>query len=213
MNIISKVSGSSIKSCVPKIDHVSSASFFPAKSRRTMRLNRRLKHLLVAESDQIITDHGESSNVEPVPASTDSSPPAIQSEKNVVADSDQVNKITSDVDVQSAQKKVPLTARERLRAARVLSRYSDSKPSKSEMGRSVLDALKESEKGKKGLPQAPTNLFDDSKRGMPKKGLTFDLPGGFDLFLIGFSFVFISTVMFATTYIVWKVGAIHYNEL
>lgn len=177
-----------------------------------MRLNRRLKHLLVADSDQIITDRGESSNVEPVPASTDSSPTPIQSEKNV-AGSDQVNKITSDVDVQSTQKKVPLTARERLRAARVLSRYSDSKPSKSEMGRSVLDALKESEKGKKGLPQAPTNLFDDSKRGMPKKGLTFDLPGGFDLFLIGFSFVFISTVMFATTYIVWKVGAIHYNEL
>nr|AFK40978.1 unknown [Lotus japonicus] len=107
------------------------------------------------------------------------------------------------------------TARDRLRAARVLSRYKDSsKETKPEMGKSVLDAFKESEKGKKRsrLPEAPSNLLDDSKRGMPKQGLTFDLPGGSDLFFIVFSFVFISTVMFATTYLVWKVGAIHFNE-
>jgi hypothetical protein len=111
-------------------------------------------------------------------------------------------------------KRSPLTAKERLRAARVLNRYTESKATKSEMGSRVLDAMRESDGGKKrsGLPEAPTNLFDDSKRGMPKQGLTFDFPGGFDLFLIAFSFVFISTVMFATTYIVWKVGAIHFNE-
>ncbi|XP_077237006.1 uncharacterized protein LOC143878623 [Tasmannia lanceolata] len=111
-------------------------------------------------------------------------------------------------------KRSSLTAREKLRAARVLSRYTDSKPSKSEMGSKVLDALRESDKGKKrsGLPEAPTNLFDDSKRGMPKQGLTFDFPGGVDLFIIIFSTVFISTVMFGTTYIVWKAGAIHFNE-
>ncbi|OAY46282.1 uncharacterized protein LOC110619844 isoform X2 [Manihot esculenta] len=115
---------------------------------------------------------------------------------------------------QSTAKRSPLTARERLRAARVLSRYTETKASKSEMGSKILDALKESDKGKKrsGLPEAPTNLFDDSDRGMPKEGWTFEFPGGSDLFVIAFSFVFISTVMFATTYIVWKVGAIHFNE-
>ncbi|KAK9124555.1 hypothetical protein Sjap_014157 [Stephania japonica] len=111
-------------------------------------------------------------------------------------------------------KRLPLTAREKLRAARVLSRYTESKPAKSEFGSKVLDALKESDKGKKrsGLPEAPTNLFDDQKRGMPKPGLTFDFPGGIDLFIIVCSFVLISTIMFATTYFVWKVGAIHFNE-
>lgn len=112
-----------------------------------------------------------------------------------------------------AIKRSPLTARERLRAARVLSRYTESKASKPELGSKLLDALKESDKGKRsGLPEAPANLFDDSKRGMPKPGWTFEFPGGFDLFLIVFSFVFISTVMFATTYIVWKLGGIHFNE-
>lgn len=107
-----------------------------------------------------------------------------------------------------------LTAREKLRAARVLSRKTEPKPSKTQLGSKVLEVLKESDRGKRrpGLPEAPTNLLDDSKRGMPKKGLTFELPGGADVFLIIFSVVFISTVMFTTTYIVWKVGAIHFNE-
>ncbi|KAL8468039.1 hypothetical protein ACS0TY_031330 [Phlomoides rotata] len=107
-----------------------------------------------------------------------------------------------------------LTARERLRAARVLSRYTDTKPPP-ELGNKLLDALQQSDvKGKKlsGLPQPPTNLFDDSKRGMPKSGWTFDFPGGIDVFFIAFSFLFISSLMFATTYLVWKLGAIHFNE-
>ncbi|KAL8515301.1 hypothetical protein ACS0TY_014136 [Phlomoides rotata] len=81
-----------------------------------------------------------------------------------------------------------LTARERLRAARVLSRYTDTKPPP-ELGNKLLDALQQSDvKGKKlsGLPQPPTNLFDDSKRGMPKSGWTFDFPGGIDVFFIAF---------------------------
>lgn len=110
----------------------------------------------------------------------------------------------------------PLTARERLKAARVLSKYSEAKPSpsKSAMGSKVLDAIRESDRGKRRsrLPEAPTNMLDDSKRGMPKQGLTFDFPGGVDLFVILLSFVLISTIMFATTYFVWKVGAIHFNE-
>lgn len=109
----------------------------------------------------------------------------------------------------------PLTARERLRAARVMSRYTETKPSKPELGSKLLEALQETDKGKKrpGLPQAPTNLFDDSKRGLSKGGWSINIiPGGMDVFLIIFSFVFISSLMFATTYIVWKVGAIHFNE-
>ncbi|CAI9094637.1 OLC1v1030407C2 [Oldenlandia corymbosa var. corymbosa] len=111
-------------------------------------------------------------------------------------------------------KRSPLTAREKLRAAKVLSRYTESKATKPELGSRVLEVLKESDKGKRrpGLPEAPTNLFDDSKRGMPKPGWTFEFPGGFDVFLIAFSFVFISSVMFATTFLVWKAGGIHYNE-
>ncbi|KAL5734369.1 hypothetical protein ACOSP7_032230 [Xanthoceras sorbifolium] len=115
---------------------------------------------------------------------------------------------------QSTPKRSPLTVRERLRAARVRSRNNESKASKSDMSSKVLDALRASDgrKRRSGLPEAPTNMLDDSKRGMPKQGLTFEFPGGNDLFVIAFSFVFISTVMFATTYIVWKVGAIHFNE-
>ncbi|XWS56754.1 hypothetical protein CRYUN_Cryun09bG0112500 [Craigia yunnanensis] len=72
---------------------------------------------------------------------------------------------SSSSNLQSTTKKVPLTAIERLRAARVLSHYAESKPSKAEMGSKVLDAMRESDKGKKRsrLPEAPTNLFDDSK--------------------------------------------------
>ncbi|PIN01152.1 hypothetical protein CDL12_26346 [Handroanthus impetiginosus] len=139
------------------------------------------------------------------------------------ADVSDVNSSTTDEEVgstaksNSTVKRAPLTARERLRAARVLSRYTESKPSKDskpQLGSRLLEALEETEKGKKrpGLPEAPTNLFDDSKRGLPKQGWTIDIPGGMDVFLIIFSFVFISSVMFATTYIVWKVGAIHFNE-
>ncbi|CAH9098204.1 unnamed protein product [Cuscuta europaea] len=107
-----------------------------------------------------------------------------------------------------------LTAREKLRAARVLNRYNEpNTASKPMAGNKLFDVLREAEKGKKkGLPEAPNNMLDDSKRGLPKAGLTFDFPGGSDVFLIVFSFVFISTVMFGTTYIVWKMGAIHFNE-
>ncbi|KAJ4827913.1 hypothetical protein Tsubulata_021779 [Turnera subulata] len=118
--------------------------------------------------------------------------------------------------LQFKQKKAPLTAKERLKAARVLSRYNEakSKAPKKELGSNVLALLRESEKGKKKtrLPEAPTDMFDDSNRGSPKPGLTFDFPGGTDLLIIAVSFVLISTIMLGTTYIVWKVGAIHFNE-
>ncbi|GMY08254.1 hypothetical protein FCV25MIE_03493 [Fagus crenata] len=104
--------------------------------------------------------------------------------------------------LQSMMKRSPLTAKERLRAARVLNRYSESKATKSEMGNKVLDALRESDRVKKRsrLPEVPTNLFDDSKRGI-RKVLSY--------------FRFISSYYVCYDIhrvIVWKVGAIHFNE-
>ncbi|GJN08174.1 hypothetical protein PR202_ga26067 [Eleusine coracana subsp. coracana] len=141
-------------------------------------------------------------------------------------------------------KRAPLTARERLRAARVLGKYAEpssaakgsaalsskqggggaalsSRPGKPEFGSGVLDALREADAKKAGagggrrrsrLPEAPGNLFDDSKRGLPKDGWTFELPFGVDVFLVLVSFTLITTIMFGTAFLVWKLGAIHFNE-
>lgn len=126
-------------------------------------------------------------------------------------------------------KRVPLTARERLRAARVLGKYAaepaDKKKGSPEFKSGLLDALRETEGGgggkkggrkRSGLPEAPSNLLDDKKRGMPKPGWTFDwmaaLPVGTDVLIVAASFSIITTVMFGTTYLVWKLGAIHFNE-
>ncbi|CAN6295456.1 unnamed protein product [Urochloa humidicola] len=135
-------------------------------------------------------------------------------------------------------KRAPLTARERLRAARVLGKYAEpsakkgssaspplpasNKSGKPEFGSGVLDALREADAKKGGaggggrrgsrLPEAPGNLFDDSKRGMPKEGWTFELPFGVDVFLVLVSFTLITTIMFGTAFLVWKLGAIHFNE-
>ena len=124
----------------------------------------------------------------------------------------------------AAVKQSGLTAREKLRAARVLSKYTDSKAAAAgvaapprrpaEFGSKVLEAMRETDGGKKrsGLPEAPSNMLDDSQRGLSKGGFSFDFPGRNDVLLIIFSFVFISSVMFATTFVVWKLGAIHFNE-
>ncbi|CAD6210754.1 unnamed protein product [Miscanthus lutarioriparius] len=88
-----------------------------------------------------------------------------------------------------------------------------------EFGSGVLDALREADAKKGGggrrgsrLPEAPGNLFDDSKRGMPKEGWTFELPFGLDVFIVLVSFTLITTIMFGTAFLVWKLGAIHFNE-
>lgn len=171
---------------------------------------KRFSHCFsVADSDQLAADASNKDLNNPENSPTNDETVQLQTKSEPKTS-------TASPKSQSATARTSLKMRERIRAARVLSGYNkEPKAAKSEMGSGVLSALKESEKGKKkrsGLPEAPSNIFDDSKRGMPKEGLTFDFPGGSDLFLIGFSFVFISTVMFATTYIVWKVGAIHFNE-
>lgn len=171
----------------------------------TGSLNSSVENPSSSESSRTETDDQPSAQADSVPEGSDGS--------NGVLTSKNLKEDASSVTTKPALKRSPLTAREKLRAARVLSRYNnESKASKPDMGSKLLEVLRESEKGKKGLPEAPNNLFDDSKRGLPKPGWTFELPVGFDVFLIAFSFVFISTVMFATTYIVWKVGAIHFNE-
>ncbi|OVA02739.1 hypothetical protein BVC80_9093g84 [Macleaya cordata] len=223
-----------------KTDHVTASSGLCFGSRKSIKYNKRLGPLLSASnSNQVApeTTDKDSSNAEKAltndqllaanPTSLNSLAGNIQLKSSAKDElGPQTTGASNGSGVQSnvtrdtlsstkAPKRSSLTAREKLRAARVLSRYNtDSKPSKSELGSKVLDALRESDRGKKrsGLPEAPENLLDDSKRGMPKQGLTFDLPGGSDLFLIIFSAVFISTLMFATTFVVWKVGAIHFNE-
>ncbi|TKY47561.1 hypothetical protein E2542_SST29621 [Spatholobus suberectus] len=202
-----------------------------SRSRKLVK-ERRFGHCFsVADSDQLAADNSRSKdfdNAENSPANNDQlasmNPPdenfqlqnAESGSQTLEASNGSINQnqgSAASPKSQSATKQPPLTARERLKAARVLSQYMQSKASKPDMGSRVLEALKESDKGKKRsrLPEAPTNLFDDSKRGL-STGFFFQFPGGSDLFIIVFSFVFISTVMFATTYIVWKVGAIHFNE-
>lgn len=200
--------------------------------RRCTAVTKQSFFLLVAKNDRLQTEvNGKDSDVITTtvnPSSSESSKTEGEMQSNgqtesVVQASKVSNGSVTSTNLQQEAssaipkptvKRSPLTAREKLRAARVLSRYNESKASKPELGSKLIEALRESEKGKKrsGLPEAPTNLFDDSKRGMPKPGWTFEFPGGFDVFLVAFSFIFISTIMFATTYIVWKVGAIHFNE-
>lgn len=190
---------------------------FPGKlGSRSLLKEKRSFSLSVADSDGATTktSSDEGNKQSQAGVNNESGSQASEASNGSTFSSDLKQETSSSLNLQSTPKRSPLTAKERLRAARVLNRYMESKATKSEMGSKVLEALRESDGGKKrsGLPEAPTNLFDDSKRGMPKQGLTFDFPGGFDLFIIAFSFVFISTVMFATTYIVWKLGAIHFNE-
>ncbi|KAL4189766.1 hypothetical protein AMTRI_Chr08g167000 [Amborella trichopoda] len=208
----------------------------PGRLRRNQRWGRSLS---VSDGDGIATDHvntesernarpvGESNDLSGVkipspfsPASkTNPNPPIIDRDGSASATKSNTDTLQegplAKSDKSLPSKRSSLTAREKLRAARVLSRYNETKPSKRpEMGSKVLEAIREGDKGKSrsGLPEAPTDLFDDSQRGLPKEGLTFELPGGTDLFVIVFSIVFISTVMFGTTYVVWKAGAIHFNE-
>jgi hypothetical protein len=47
---------------------------------------------------------------------------------------------------------------------------------------------------------------------MPKDGWTFELPFGVDVFLVLLSFTLISTIMFGTTFLISKLGAIHFNK-
>eukprot|EP00262_Sarcandra_glabra_P019494 TRINITY_DN7366_c0_g1_i1.p1 TRINITY_DN7366_c0_g1~~TRINITY_DN7366_c0_g1_i1.p1 ORF type:complete len:255 (+),score=37.05 TRINITY_DN7366_c0_g1_i1:103-867(+) len=226
----------------PKMNCVAPASGLPFRSRRVVKDIRYGRLFFAADSNRVATDSTETDSVnaekapmddrlstaKPTPLSSaaiNTQPDTSDGVESVpqmgeaadglrLASEAKQDKISSSNMQSMMPKRSSLTAREKLRAARVLSRYTESKTPKAEMGSNVLDALRESDGGKarSGLPEAPTNLFDDSKRGMPKKGLTFDLPGGVDLYVIIFSIVFISTVMFGTTYIVWKVGAIHFNE-
>ncbi|XP_057979651.1 uncharacterized protein LOC131165677 [Malania oleifera] len=196
-------------------------------SRRLIKEKKWGLCLSVADSDQVATNTNKSSGKAENSLSDDEFSVASSPSLKIVDESQPRtpgvstgSRVSSQQDPLSSPDSKPkmtrsiLTAREKLRAARVLSRYTETKPSKSELGNKSLEALIKSDGGKdqSGLPEAPTNLFDDSKRGLPKQGLTFEFPGGADLFGIIFSVVFISTVMFATTYIVWKAGAIHFNE-
>ncbi|KAH0979444.1 hypothetical protein GBA52_006621 [Prunus armeniaca] len=233
------VSQFSAGACIPTATQFTS-SFGTFRPKRDISKKRRGLCLSVADSNRLTTETDDKASGNTASSPSDDRLPIVNSSSLGSSANDsqfqtsvldqsgtQTSEPSNGSSVSSSQerdaplspnksKRLPLTARERLRAAKVLRRYNtETKPTKkSDRGKNVLDALRDSERGKKrsGLPEAPTNIFDDSKRGMPKQGLTWDFPGGADLFLIIFSFVFISTVMFATTYVVWKLGAIHFNE-
>lgn len=86
-------------------------------------------------------------------------------------------------------------------------------------GKRVLEAFKEGEKENKsttkfGLPVVPTNIFDEVRR-TPEEiaadAFKFEINPG-QLLLAG-SFLVVIAIMFGTVFLVWKVGAIHYNEV
>ncbi|GFP97663.1 clathrin heavy chain 1 [Phtheirospermum japonicum] len=195
---------SKIRALLLKVPSITSLSE-PIKSRKSTQRKTSKFHFLAVGGDNAVTETTDKDS---------NNGPDVSELSNGAVNPTDPNLATSPAKPSPGSKRAPLTARERLRAARVLSRYNEPKQSKPGLGSNLLDALRETDKGKKrpGLPEAPTNLLDDSKRGMPKEGWTIEIPGGLDVFLIVFSFVFISTVMFATTYLVWKVGAIHFNE-
>ncbi|CAM6121062.1 unnamed protein product [Calypogeia fissa] len=84
-------------------------------------------------------------------------------------------------------------------------------------GKRVLDAFKEGEKEgnttKFGLPLVPTNIFDEVRR-TPEEiaadAFKFEISPG--QLILAASFLVVIGIMFATVFLVWKVGAIHYNE-
>lgn len=110
-----------------------------------------------------------------------------------------------------------LSAREKLRTARTLTGFAESdKPGTPQRQKNLLDALRESDKQGKttkyGQPIEPSNLFDDRKRSTEKQK-QFEFTWGPSQFFGLLSFVLLTSIMFGTTYIVWKLGAIHYNDL
>lgn len=113
--------------------------------------------------------------------------------------------------------KPSLSVREKLRTARTLSGFAESdKPGTPQRQKNLLDALRQSDKEGKttkyGQPIEPSNLFDDRKRSTEKEQ-KFEFTWGPSQFYGLLSFVILTSIMFGTTYIVWKVGAIHYNDL
>ncbi|KAI9156096.1 hypothetical protein LWI28_000414 [Acer negundo] len=205
------VSRSSVRAAAPKaVPFTSPLSILT--SRRSVKKRRLGLCLSVADSDRLATNtsnegSGDSVrsisnnqvlavNVSSLDSPSGNIPPqttvdgsGIQTPEatNGLVSSDPKPNISSSSSSQSPTKRSSLTAREKLRAARVRSRDNELKVSKSDMSSRVLAASRASDGRKKrsGLPEAPTNIFDDSKRGMPKPGLTFQFPG---------------------------VGAIHFNE-
>jgi len=117
----------------------------------------------------------------------------------------------------STSAKPSLSAREKLRTARTLSGFAESdKRGTPQRQKNLLDALRESDKqgktSKYGQPIEPSNLFDDRKRST-QEAEKFEFTWGPSQYYGLLSFVILTSIMFGTTYIVWKVGAIHFNDL
>jgi hypothetical protein len=84
-------------------------------------------------------------------------------------------------------------------------------------GKQVLEAFKRGEvEGKTtkfGQPIVPKNIFEDTRRTPEEIAADkFQFQLSTDALLLGLSFVLVIALMLATAFLVWKVGAIHYNE-
>ena len=80
----------------------------------------------------------------------------------------------------------------------------------------LLNTLRKSEidSGKTtkfGQPVVPSNLFDEPKR-IPSEDKAFEFSFNAGQLVLVFSFLTIIGIMLGTAFLVWKVGAIHYNE-
>eukprot|EP00252_Welwitschia_mirabilis_P022305 TRINITY_DN599_c0_g1_i1.p1 TRINITY_DN599_c0_g1~~TRINITY_DN599_c0_g1_i1.p1 ORF type:complete len:257 (-),score=38.59 TRINITY_DN599_c0_g1_i1:70-840(-) len=131
------------------------------------------------------------------------------------------NKTSEDMDLSkqqdksSSSMKLPSSKRES-KTDRILSGFASSERRsdsfRSQPGKNILEVLKESDKfQKRGKPVEPSDLFTDPKRSSKtEKAIEFKFEAP-QLFVL-VSFFLISSLMFGTVYIVWKLGAIHYNE-
>ncbi|KAH7416326.1 hypothetical protein KP509_14G086200 [Ceratopteris richardii] len=110
----------------------------------------------------------------------------------------------------------PAAGTERLKGARP-SVFLDSKTVgnfKEPGPKGLLDTLRQSEdkSTKFGQPFVPKNLFDEPEKLTAEDKKRFDFSFNAGQLILVFSFLTIIGVMLSTAFLVWKVGAIHYNE-
>eukprot|EP00249_Psilotum_nudum_P004770 c18270_g1_i1 orf=248-1084(+) len=105
--------------------------------------------------------------------------------------------------------------RQKLKSARPTVFTDGDSRSRGTVSKSLVEAIKQSEREGKttkfGEPIVPKNLFDDLER-IPSDEMKIDFSLNRGQFVIILSFLIIISIMLGTTFFVWKVGGIHFNE-
>ncbi|MCO5569161.1 hypothetical protein L7F22_022882 [Adiantum nelumboides] len=109
-----------------------------------------------------------------------------------------------------------LTGTEKLKGAKP-SVFLDSRVGgafKEPGSKTLLDTMRQSDNNTKkfGQPGLPRNLFDEPEKLTAEDNKRFDFTLNIGQLALIFSFLTIICVMLGTAFLVWKVGAIHYNE-